>query len=191
MRKEIASPNMESDNFKEALRTFLAKESSVDEAFSAYARFIEETHNSKHTTSATHEIVWGQRSSKGNRIENVLLFLARVFTKTPASPIDPFYFKSLHRLDAQAFQLLRAEMERGVELENICSLSAGVSMWMFVLSVAMTPFVGVTGVALTIASILIFIGAVVGISKSHVRFLPDEIRNVSADYWSIKEISEK
>ncbi len=182
---------MEFDNFKQALQSLLEKKSSVDEAYSAFANLVEEGHNRERSDAATHEIEWGERSSRGSRIENVLLSLARAFAKTPNPPINPFHFKSIHQLDSEQLQWLRIEMEKGVDLENISSLSAGVSMWMFVLSGAMIPFVGITGIVLTVVSVLIFIGAVVGISKAHFRFLPPEFRNISADHWCIKEITER
>lgn len=191
MKNQIALPIMESDNFKQTMQKLLEKESSVDEAYAAYAKLVEETHNLGRAEPATHEIVWGERSSRGNRIENILLSLARTFSKTPNSPIHSFHFKSLHTLGAQEIQVLRAEMARSVELENICSLSAGVSMWMLVLSLAMIPLVGTTGIVLSVVSVLMFIGAVYGISKAHYRFLPDEFRDISADYWCIREITDK
>ena len=182
---------MEFDNFKQAFQRLLEDKSSVDEAYSAYAELVEEGHNRERTDTATHEIVWAERSSRGNRIENVLLSLGRAFAKTPNSPLNPFHFKSLHQLDSDQLQWLRNEMEKGVELENISSLSAGVSMWMFVLSGAMIPFVGITGIVLTIVSVFIFIGAIIGMYKAHFRFLPAEFRNISADHWCIKEITER
>lgn len=182
---------MTAQDFKKAFQDFLKAESTVEEAYAAYANFVEEKQNATRLDDATHEVVWTVKSSRGRGIENMLLSLARAFTKTPKPTLKPFSFKSLHTLDTKQVQELDSEQERSVELQNLSTIFAGVAMWMFVLSFAMIPLVGMTGVVLCVVSILIFVGSVIGISKAHFRFLPEEFRSISADHWSIKSLVEK
>lgn len=182
---------MTAEDFKQAFQVFLKEESTVEEAYAAYANLVEEKFNSTHVEDATHEVVWTVKSSRGRGIEKMLLSLARAFTKAPKPTLKPFSFKSLHTLNTRQVQELDSERERTVELENLSTIFAGVAMWMFGLSSAMIPLVGITGVALAIMSAFIFIGSVIGMSKAHFRFLPGEFRSISADHWSIKSFAEK
>lgn len=182
---------MESQDLKQTLRNLLKETGSVEEAYSAYAKVIDEEVNSANADEATHEVTWGERPVSGNRIENVLRSLARIFTKMPKPMDEPFQFKSQHKLDSHLLQELRAEQERGVELENLSGLAAGVAMWMFALSLVMILFVKTTAVVLVFASILAFFWASFVISNVHFKNLPTELRNISADHWSIKRIENK
>ena len=182
---------MTTQDFKQAFQVFLKEESTVEEAYAAYANLVDQKFNSTHVDDATHEVVWTVKSSRGRGIEKILLSLARAFTKAPQPTLKPFSFKSLHTLNTRQVQELDSERERSVELENLSTIFAGVAMWMFVLSSAMIPLVGITGVVLSVVSILIFVGSVVGMSKAHFRFLPEEFRSISADHWSIKSLAEK
>ena len=81
-------------------------------------------------------------------------------------------------------------MQHGVEVENLSSLSAGVSFWMFGLSLFMILFVKGTAIALAIASVLVFLGAILWNAKAHFKYLPAVYRNISADHWAIKSVKE-
>ena len=188
---------MSSEDYKQALKNYMKDTPTVEEAYSAYADLIDEKVNANVSETATYEITWGERPVSGNRIENLLKSLGQLGTKTQKSDSEPFRFKSMHQLDSPQLQELQAERERGAELESVFGLVGGVSIWMFFLSIVLTSLLSAvgselvsTGIALTIASVLIFWGAVVGASKAPFKYLPDQFRQISADHWSIRQIDE-
>jgi hypothetical protein len=181
---------MKSENLKTVFKEIRHRERPVEKAYSAYSEFVATTINLNNMDSATHEVTWSDRNGLRGNLDRLTRTLTVPFSNSSSFGAKPFNFSSYHSLNEGELNDLQAATYRGSQLEDFSSFLAGIFAWLFLLSIPMILIVGTTFSVLTCLCFLAFMGSIYSLSTARYRFLPQEFRNISADYWAISSIRE-
>lgn len=180
---------MDIENLRQTFEGLLHQEHSTEDAYMKYASLVNEITTRNNPLPPTHEAIWTNKHGLSGDLDKITRILIAIVPKGSAYRSKPFSFKTRHALDHSTLEDIEASVHRGSALETLSSFTAGIFAWLFFLSIPLLPVLGLTFLSLTILSFIGFWGSIYGLSNARYRFLPNEFRNISADYWAIQSIA--
>lgn len=182
---------MSSSESRKTLKNYLRSVTSKEEAFEAYVSQIEKSINPSSETNSTHVITW----SNGNELKKYLAKgLMGHWSKLIKMPAiiekRSFSYKTYHSFKADQLKRLEMAEEKRLQAEDFSKLLIGIFGWLILLSLTTYLIVGSLSIYLAIFGIVVVVWSLHRFSTAKYRYLPEDLRKISADYWAIKSISE-
>ena len=186
---QIAFFVMGTNKLKLDFKELLNKEHPTENAYTKYAALVDEKVSRITPLPHTHVVVWTNKHGLSGKLDQITRFLTGVIPRGSAYKAKPFSFKTSHALDESRLEDIEASIHRGSALETLSSFTAGIFAWLFFLSIPLLPVLGLTFLSLTTVSFLGFWGSIYSLSTARYRFLPNELKDISADYWAIHSLT--
>ncbi len=182
---------MARSEFSNTLRNFLQSATSKEEAFEAYVSLIEKTINRPSETNPTHVITWSINNElKEYLVGGLIGHWSKLIKKPVITEKSSFSFKTFHSFNDDQLKKLELAKEQCLQAEDFSKLLIGIFGWLFLVSLPAYPIVGSLSIYLAIFGIGVAVWSLHRLSTVKYRYLPEDLRNISADYWTIKSFSE-
>jgi hypothetical protein len=180
---------MRDGDLSQAFKEMLRKEHSVENAYTKYAELVDEKVNRKNTVDPTHVVTWTNKHGFSGRMDKITRLITSLLPRGSTSRSKPFSFKTYHVLTGNGLEEFNASIYRGAAIENVSSFLAGIFSWLFFLSIPLVPVVGTSFLLMTGISFFGFWAAIYSLSSARYRYLPSQLRDISADFWAVHSIS--
>ena len=182
---------MSKSEFRKTLRNYLRSSVSKEEAFEAYVSLIEKTINRPTEANPTHAITWSKSNEfKEYLVRGLIGHWSKLLKKPLITKKNSFSFKTYHSFNDDQLDKLELAKEHCLQTEDYLKVLIGIFAWLFLLSLPASLFVGWLSIYLAIFGIGVVLWSLYRLSTAKFRYLPEDLRQISADYWSIESLSE-